>query len=186
MRYIRRIKEVPVFSNSFGTLYNDDVEGLNNTRGKYLRWQWSEDGVIIVPVANNKFALGRMFRYPPYREFLEFPGGGIKPGETIIDAAKRELGEELGLFANSIEIVGKIYPDTGILSKAINVAIAYLSEENKLENTNNSIEPMEYIDKDVVWVDNNEFLKKIQFGEIVSGTTLSSFVLFQSIILNDQ
>lgn len=32
-----------------------------------------------------------------YRNRLGWPGGGIKPGEQPVDAARRELGEELGL-----------------------------------------------------------------------------------------
>ena len=33
----------------------------------------------------------------PYHGLLEFPGGGIEPGETPIEAAVREVSEEVGI-----------------------------------------------------------------------------------------
>lgn len=40
--------------------------------------------------------------------FLDFPGGAIEIGEEIESAAKRELFEETGIIANSLELF-KIY-----------------------------------------------------------------------------
>ena len=37
----------------------------------------------------------------PYHGLLEFPGGGIEPGEEPLDAAVREVAEEVGITINS-------------------------------------------------------------------------------------
>lgn len=43
----------------------------------------------------------------PYHGLLEFPGGGIEPGESPLEAAVREVDEEVGLKIDSYQ--GKFF-----------------------------------------------------------------------------
>lgn len=45
-----------------------------------------------------------------HRGQVSFPGGALEAGETAITAALREAGEELGIAANSITILGELTP----------------------------------------------------------------------------
>lgn len=179
MQKIECIREIVVFENEYGKLYNDEVIGPTGSRGNYLRWKWNGEGVIVVPVLEGKFALARMYRYSPGVYSIEFPGGGIENNETIEDAAARELLEEFGLLADKILLLGRINPDTGILAGSINVALAYVKAqpEHKLDAVP---EVMEAIDGEIIWKTFSEFKRDVALGHITAGTTISSAMLYLS------
>ena len=60
----------------------------------------------------------------PYRDLWEFPGGKIHAGETALVALKRELLEEIGIEATSIEPFMNLtheYPDRTVELEFFNV-----------------------------------------------------------------
>jgi 8-oxo-dGTP pyrophosphatase MutT (NUDIX family) len=63
---------------------------------------WTDDGRIV---------LVRQFRHGIEAETLEIPGGMCDPNESPEDAARRELREETGYEAGSIEPIGWVHPN---------------------------------------------------------------------------
>lgn len=59
------------------------------------------DFAIVCPVlADGRFLMQRCYRHGPRRLCLNFPGGHLSSGEPALDAAKRELLEEMGYAAD--------------------------------------------------------------------------------------
>ncbi|MBI3284063.1 MAG: NUDIX domain-containing protein [Burkholderiales bacterium] len=59
--------------------------------------------VGILLQANGDVLLGQRPAGKPYAGYWEFPGGKVEPGESILDALKREFFEELGVTILSAE-----------------------------------------------------------------------------------
>lgn len=68
-------------------------------------------GILIAP--NGDVLLGQRPAGKPYDGYWEFPGGKVDPGETVLEALKREFVEELGLRIESAQAwcgVEYVYP----------------------------------------------------------------------------
>lgn len=174
LKPIRRLKTIPIFQNKFGTLFNDHVVGPSEDEGYYLRWKWARHGVAIIPMKGNLIGLCLMYRYPIQASSIEIPRGGIDIGETIEAAAIRELREETGLIAESCQIVGEIYPDSGIIESAVSIVEAKI-EENKIGIS--QTEPMESISQEIVWTSVADAKASIRCGKIKCAITIAAIAL---------
>ncbi|MBL8203193.1 MAG: NUDIX hydrolase [Blastocatellia bacterium] len=62
-------------------------------------------GVLPIDAEGNVHLVGQ-FRYPLQQYSWEIPEGGCHPGEAPLEAARRELMEELGLETGHLELLG--------------------------------------------------------------------------------
>ncbi len=90
----------------------------------------SPGAVGVVPLmfdaeGNASVVLVSQYR-PPYEEFvIEIPAGMRDiEGEDVIDVGRRELIEEAGLDAGSIELLGEIYPSPGMTDSVTSICLA--------------------------------------------------------------
>jgi len=71
-------------------------------------------GVAILPLFDDgTVPLVRQFRYAMQQELWELPAGKLEAGEDPFEAAKRELTEECGVYADEYIPLGQIYPTVG-------------------------------------------------------------------------
>jgi hypothetical protein len=91
------------------------------------------NSVAILPItAEGKIVLNVMYRHAIRDFVLEIPRGKIEVGETIFDAAKRELKEETGMQASKIDILGEIIPDSGTTASKVAICVANIIKDGPI------------------------------------------------------
>jgi ADP-ribose pyrophosphatase len=62
--------------------------------------------LVFAEMDDGRVPMLRQYKHGPRRVCLTFPGGGLETGEAPVDAARRELMEELGCVAQEIDSLG--------------------------------------------------------------------------------
>jgi 8-oxo-dGTP pyrophosphatase MutT (NUDIX family) len=92
-----------------------DLHQEHKDGDKYPKvWISPGDVVAVIPYNDKGFWLGQQYRRPVDDYVLSTCAGMIDPGETPLDAAKRELVEELGMTAETFHNLGGFYTSEGI------------------------------------------------------------------------
>ena len=113
-----------IYENDFFKVIEDDVIQPDGKDGKYAAVEMKA-GVSVLPVdADGSVYLTRQFRYALGAESLETPCGAIEDGEEPLEAAKRELREEVGIEAEEWIALGTAETDTSIVKSAANFFVA--------------------------------------------------------------
>ncbi len=95
------------------------------------------DCVIVVVIDEEQnLILVEQYRYPVNAVSLGFPMGGIDSGEAPLNAAKRELYEEVGLKGEQFDLIGKFNPVPGLSSQT---AYVYTVKVEKIDESELSI-----------------------------------------------
>jgi 8-oxo-dGTP pyrophosphatase MutT (NUDIX family) len=83
------------------------------------------DWCNVVPITDvGRIVLVRQHRFGVDAPSLEIPGGLVDPGEAPIEAARRELDEETGYEAASIEPLGVVHANPAIQATKLHVFLA--------------------------------------------------------------
>ncbi len=81
----------------------------------YYSLETSDYVTIVALTPKKELLLVRQYRPAVERVTLELPSGTLSNGETPRSTARRELVEETGYEAKTIEYLGTLTPDTGRL-----------------------------------------------------------------------
>jgi len=129
--------------------------------------------VAIIPrLPDGRFVFIRQFRKPMDRICFEVVAGNVDHnGEHEADTAIRELQEETGYIAESMELLGPIYPSVGYCTERIDV---FYCEVSGMGET--SFDDDERIE--TVIVSEAEMNAMIRNGEITDSKTLSAWMLY--------
>lgn len=79
---------------------------------------------VIVPLEAGDVLLVRQFRYAVGQALLEVPAGTLEPGEPPLEAARRELREEVGVEAAHWEPLAVLFPSPGVMTEVMHLFLA--------------------------------------------------------------
>lgn len=126
---------------------------------------------VILPVfADNTVGLVRQYRHAAGKYLLEVPAGLVEPGEDPRDGAIRELEEEVGVVAASVEKLTEFYVSPGFLTEKMFVYLA-----TSLTETRQSLDGDEIIQ--IERISFADALAMVGAGEIQDAKTIVSLTL---------
>ncbi len=98
---------------AFRTLVRKNFELPDGTLREFVtkEKESSHAQAVVALTPDGHVILARQFRPGPEKIMYELPGGGAEAGETPQEAALRELEEETGYRAGSVEHLGDVYKD---------------------------------------------------------------------------
>ena len=159
-----------------GIILNVDVLDVELENGRKSKREIVQHGVavaIIPRLADGRFAFIRQFRKPMERICFEVVAGNVDDGEDEADSAIRELQEETGYIAESMEPLGPIYPSVGYCTERIDVFFCDVTGQGKV-----SFDDDERIE--TVLLSEDEMDAMIREGKIADAKTLSAWMLFKA------
>lgn len=123
--------------------------------------------VMICAINNNKqLILIKEYAAGLERYDLGFPKGIVDPGESITQAANRELQEEAGFGAENLEHIGSINLAPNYMTHCTELVLATNLFVNKLEG--DEPEPLEVVLLDFAQIDDYIINNKIQEARTIA------------------
>jgi ADP-ribose pyrophosphatase len=146
-----------------------DPEGFEITRAIVQHG----GSAAVMPVDDqNRVLLVRQYRLPTKTYLWEIAAGRVDPGETVLQAARRELREETGLRARKISKLAEMWVSPGFLAEKTSVYLA--SGLTPGEQT-----PMEDERIETRWFTVAELDKLISAGKLTDAKTVLAFLKWQ-------
>jgi ADP-ribose pyrophosphatase len=127
--------------------------------------------VVVIPrLEDGRLVMVRQYRHPVRETLWELVAGGMEPGETPRQSARRELLEETGFRARVIKPLIEFYPSPGILSEKM-----HLVEARDLTASKSQPDDDERIETGLFTV--GKIIKMIKAKEIRDGKTIVGILL---------
>ena len=125
--------------------------------------------VMMAVDSQNRVLLVRQYRLPAGGFLWELPAGKTDEGETVLQAAKRELIEETGVRAKKWKKLVSFYPSPGYVEERMTIFLA-------TELTLGEPKPMEDERIETSWFTKKQLRDLIAANRIIDGKTMIGFL----------
>lgn len=151
-----------------------DLEFSNGVKTQYERIASSEPGaVLIIPILGDDILLIREYAGGTDRYELAFPKGKVEPNEDFMDAANREIMEEVGYESAKLTLLKRLSLAPGYMGHITNIILA----EDLSEHREPGDEPE---DIEVVPWKISEVDKLIERDDFSEGRSVAALFLLQN------
>ncbi len=127
--------------------------------------------VMMAVDEQERILLVKQFRLPAEDYLWELPAGRLDPGESPLEAAKRELAEETGYRAKQWKHLASFWASPGYVAEKMNLFVAK-------ELTPGDQKPMEDERIEVRWFAKDEVGELIRHGTIVDAKTMIGYYAY--------
>ena len=128
--------------------------------------------VMMAVDERKRVLLVRQYRLPAEKYLWELPAGRLDPGETPLQAAKRELIEETGYRARTWTKLASFWVSPGYVQEKMTIYVATnLTEGEATPMDDERIEPR--------WFTRPELLRMIRAGKIEDAKTIVGITLWK-------
>jgi ADP-ribose pyrophosphatase len=119
-----------------------------------------------------RMLLVKQFRLPAEQDLWELPAGRVDPGESSLDAAKRELREETGYAAKTWTKLASFWASPGYVAEKMDIYQATHLTEGKQEQ-------MEDERIEIRWFTGQEVGEWIRTGKIQDAKTMIGYFMWR-------
>ncbi len=162
-----------IFDHPRLCLVEDTVVLPSGKQTEWLRFQDRQDFVLVICVdPAQRILLSRQYCHPVGRVVHEFPGGLVDAGESHVEAARRELMEEVGWYAHQLDAIATFLPNVRRSSVRAHVYVATELEERHLPSDSEEFIAYE-------WVEVATLETRMRSGELDNGHLHAAWNLFR-------
>lgn len=127
--------------------------------------------VMMAVDEKKRVLLVQQYRLPALKKLWELPAGKVDEGETVLQAAKRELVEETGYRAKTWKKLTSFFPSPGYVEEKMTIFLA-------TDLTEGEAQPMDDERIEKRWFTRKELDDLIRAGKIEDGKTLVGYLLW--------
>lgn len=168
---VKVVKSRTVYNKHGRLILEDVLEFADGSRHEWVYFKASGAAVAIAAFTNdNKMILARQYRHPFGKVIYDIPAGGMKDGETLEQAALRELEEETGYTAEKLEWIGRFTWAPGAMGPA--TVEIFFTKSLKFKG---NFDPKEIMGIELV--DFNEILNSVLQGKYIDSALVVATLL---------
>ena len=175
-----RLRSEEIYRGRILDVYKDTVLLENGTEA-IREVVHHPGGACVVPLTSDGCVLMvRQFRYPHHTETLEVPAGKLEYGEEPLQCAVRELKEEVGGEAESLESLGSLFPTPAYDEEVIYMYLA----RQITETSTQSLDADEFLD--VVRIPLTDAVQMVMENRIRDAKTQIALLKTAFLLQNEQ